>query len=64
MKIRKTFLISRLVSFNKEQNESSVIDIECAQTDDHIRVTTLEEANDWMKKAGEQGDSVQVREAS
>lgn len=64
MKIRKTFLISWLVSFNKEQNESSIIDIEHVQTGEHARVPTLEEANEWMKKTGEPRESIQAREAT
>lgn len=64
MKIRKTFLISWLVSLNKEQTESSVIDIEHVQSRNHTRVPTLEEAIEWMRKAGELREDAQVHEGN
>lgn len=62
MKIRKTFLISWLVSFNKKQTETSVIDVEHIQTGNRQRVSTLEEASIWMSKAGKPDKHFQTDE--
>lgn len=64
MKIRRTFLISWLISINKEKTETSVIDIEHIQTGNKNRVLTLEEANEWMKKAGETKKDTQIKKTN
>lgn len=60
MKIRKTFLISWLISTNKKKTETSVIDIEHIQTGDKHRVLTLEEAGEWMKKTDKVVENAQI----
>ena len=50
MKIRKSFLIRWLMSVDKHQEEHSVIDVEHIQSGHKHRVSSLEEASEWMKK--------------
>ena len=54
MKIRKSFIIRWLFSVDEKQHlERSVIDIEYIQTGAKQRVSTLEEAAEWMRKTDE-----------
>ena len=54
MKIRKSFFIRWLLSIDEQkQSRRSVIDIEHVQTGDRHRVSTLEEATEWINKVGE-----------
>lgn len=54
MKIRKSFFIRWFLSVDEQkQSRRSVIDIEHVQTGDKHRVSTLEEAGEWMSKVGE-----------
>lgn len=58
MKIRKSFFIRWLLSVDEQkQSRRSVIDIEHVQTGDKHRVSTLEEASQWMESAGESLES-------
>ena len=64
MKIRKSFFIRWLMSAADERQEDrSVIDIEHIQTGDRQRVSTMEEAGEWMKTAGETQGKSQLIEA-
>lgn len=49
MKKRKTFLVRWLLMVDREQIERSVIDIEHIQSGEKQRVSTIEEAAQWMK---------------
>lgn len=50
MVIRKSFLIRWLLYTEEEKHEErSVIDIEHIQSGDNQRVSSLEEANQWMR---------------
>ena len=57
MKIRKSFFIRWLLSVDQLQ-ERSVIEIEHIQSGDRQRVSTLEEASEWMKKIAEESKNV------
>ena len=63
MKIRKSFFIRWLTATDKSQNQHSVIDIEYVQTGDKRRVSSLEEAGEWMKSAGVSSDVIQEKSA-
>lgn len=47
---RKSFLIRWLLFRGEEQEEKSVIDIEHIQSGNNQRVSSLEEANMWMRE--------------
>lgn len=54
MIIRKSFFIRWLISIDDDrQNERSVIDIEHIQSGSSRQVSSLEEANQWMRDARE-----------
>lgn len=64
MKIRKSFYIRWLLSRGGErQTERSVIDIEHIQSGEARRVSSLEEANEWMKTVNEAQKEVRLFEA-
>ena len=50
MKIRKSFFIRWLLVRDEEKQEKSVVDIEHIQSGDSQRVSSLEEANQWMRE--------------
>jgi hypothetical protein len=57
MKIRKSFFIRWLMTKDSLQNERFVFDIEHVQSGDKHRLSTFDEVQDWMKKAGEDSPS-------
>lgn len=62
MKIRKSFYLRWLLSKSggEQQTERSIIDIEHIQSGETQRVSTLEEANEWMKSANETPKKAQL----
>lgn len=64
MKIRRSFYIRWLLSVGGErQPERSVIDIEHIQSGDTKRVSSLEEAGEWMKGTIEKRKDAAAAEA-
>ncbi len=51
MKKTRSFFTRWLTTLDKERQEHSVIDVEHVQSGDKWRVSTIEEANEWMKNA-------------
>ncbi|MDQ4123317.1 MAG: hypothetical protein M3209_17925 [Acidobacteriota bacterium] len=49
MKVRKSFFIRWLMTFDQNKKVHSVIDIEHVQTGDTWRSSSLEETYEWMK---------------
>jgi hypothetical protein len=52
MKIKKSFFIRWLMTRDNTQNEKFVFDIEHVQSGDKHRVSSFDEAQEWMKQAG------------
>ena len=63
MIIRKSFLIRWLLYTEDEQHkEHSVINIEHIQTGYNGRVSSLEEASQWMRDANEEKEKYRINE--
>jgi hypothetical protein len=52
MRIKKSFVIRWLKTLDSNRNEVSIIDVEHVQTGDLWRVSSIEEAAETMKSAG------------
>ena len=51
MRIRESFLIRWLKTFDSKKNEISIIDIEHIQSGDQWRASSIEDATEILKKA-------------
>ena len=58
MKIRNSFFIRWLMTIEQDEQIQSIIDVEHVQSGNKHRAASIEEANEWMKKAGVLTNSV------